>query len=170
MRWTRRRARRAALTRTAKSCGPDAPALASSSREASFLGAMVTIKPVTKESTKETVKPLRGESRMIRLNLWFLTPVLSSLHRRPRVQSAPGFPRSLLRVAPRPLFWGETICKTRAHGVRENAAAHPTVIARSALATKRSSSSFVVLDCFACARNDGSHLPKSASPHTASTR
>jgi hypothetical protein len=31
--------------RTAKSCGPDAPTLASSSREASFLGATVAIKP-----------------------------------------------------------------------------------------------------------------------------
>jgi hypothetical protein len=56
--------------RTAKSCGPDAPTLASSPREASFSGMTVTIKPVTGESTKETVKPLRGESRMIRLNLW----------------------------------------------------------------------------------------------------
>jgi hypothetical protein len=36
----------------AKSCGSDAPVLASSSREASFLGATVTIKPVTEEITK----------------------------------------------------------------------------------------------------------------------
>jgi hypothetical protein len=34
-----------APTRTAKSCGPDAATLASSSREASFLGATVTNKP-----------------------------------------------------------------------------------------------------------------------------
>src|ERR1700749_2881574 len=40
------------VMRTAKSCGPDAPALASSSREAHFLGATVTTKPVTEESTK----------------------------------------------------------------------------------------------------------------------
>jgi hypothetical protein len=51
MRWTRQcqagevRARRMALSRTAKSCGPDAPTLASSSREASFLGATVANKP-----------------------------------------------------------------------------------------------------------------------------
>jgi hypothetical protein len=35
----------ALISRTAKSCGPDAPTLASSSREASFLGATVTTKP-----------------------------------------------------------------------------------------------------------------------------
>jgi hypothetical protein len=56
---------------------------------------------------RNPLKPLRGEGRMIRLNLWFLTPVLSSLHRRPRAQSAPGFPRSLLRVALRPLSKGD---------------------------------------------------------------
>ena len=33
------------ILRTAKSCGPDAPTLASSSREASFTGAMVANKP-----------------------------------------------------------------------------------------------------------------------------
>jgi hypothetical protein len=33
------------VRRTAKSCGPDAPTLASSSREASFLGATVARKP-----------------------------------------------------------------------------------------------------------------------------
>jgi hypothetical protein len=34
-----------ATLRTAKSCGPDAPTLASSSREASFLGMTVANKP-----------------------------------------------------------------------------------------------------------------------------
>ena len=38
--------------RTAKSCGPDAPTLASSSREAGFSGATVATKPVTGESAK----------------------------------------------------------------------------------------------------------------------
>jgi len=38
-------ARRTMPGRTAKSCGPDAPTLASSSREASFLGATVARKP-----------------------------------------------------------------------------------------------------------------------------
>ena len=46
MRWTRVALLTRALTlRTAKSCGPDVPTLASSSREASFLGMTVTTKP-----------------------------------------------------------------------------------------------------------------------------
>jgi hypothetical protein len=58
---------RSALTkalslRTAKSCGPDAPTLASSSREASFLqvsrGRRWQESPVTGESAKETVKTI----------------------------------------------------------------------------------------------------------------
>src|ERR1019366_5434002 len=48
--------------RTAKSCGPDAPTLASSSREASFLqvfwGRRWQQSPVTGESTKETVNTI----------------------------------------------------------------------------------------------------------------
>jgi hypothetical protein len=41
------------LLRTAKSCGPDAPTLASSPlRSKHFSGAMVARKPVTKESAK----------------------------------------------------------------------------------------------------------------------
>ena len=51
--------------------------------------------PVTEESTKETVTPSRRESRICPVDLWFLTPVLFYLHRRPRVQSAPGFPCAL---------------------------------------------------------------------------
>jgi hypothetical protein len=42
----------AGMTRTAKSCGSDAAVLASSSREASFLGATVAKQPFTGESTK----------------------------------------------------------------------------------------------------------------------
>jgi hypothetical protein len=44
------------VRRTAKSCGPDAPALASSLQNHSQ--ATVTIKPVTGESAKETVKTI----------------------------------------------------------------------------------------------------------------
>ena len=51
------------LTRTAKSCGSDAPMLASSLREEAQ--ATVSNKLVTGKSTKETVKPLRGECRVI---------------------------------------------------------------------------------------------------------
>jgi len=49
--------------RTAKSCGPDAAVLASSLREEAQ--ATVARKPITGEITKETVKPLRGECRVI---------------------------------------------------------------------------------------------------------
>src|ERR1700736_3874565 len=57
MRWTRRCCRRTAPTRTAKSCGPDAPTLVSSLR------VMIRKRrwqesPVTGESTKETVKTI----------------------------------------------------------------------------------------------------------------
>ena len=47
------------VTRTAKSCGPDAPMLASSSREAfASRGRWWQESPVTGESTKETVKTI----------------------------------------------------------------------------------------------------------------
>ena len=48
----RRRARRTRLTRTAKSCGPDAAVLALSPREAKLPRATVARKPFTGESTK----------------------------------------------------------------------------------------------------------------------
>ena len=49
--------------RTAKPCGPDAPTLASSSREASFSRAMVANKPGHQGEREVSRKPLRGESR-----------------------------------------------------------------------------------------------------------
>jgi hypothetical protein len=52
-----RRCRRAVLTRTAKSCGPDAPTLASSLRRRLRRRRWQT-SPVTGESTKETVKTI----------------------------------------------------------------------------------------------------------------
>src|SRR5579872_2552375 len=59
MRWTLWRARRARMKRTVKSCGPDAPTLASS-RPRCFRIAPATVatKPVTGESAKETVKTI----------------------------------------------------------------------------------------------------------------
>jgi hypothetical protein len=59
-----------ALTRTAKSCGPDAPTLASSCAEVSAQRWWQT-SPVTKESAKETVKTNRvRECRVISVDLW----------------------------------------------------------------------------------------------------
>src|SRR5262245_66568630 len=53
---------RRTLRRTAKSCGPGAATLASI-RPACSGTATVTTKAASPGSTKETVKPLRGESR-----------------------------------------------------------------------------------------------------------
>jgi hypothetical protein len=66
MRWTRRRARRATLTRTAKSCGPDAPMLASSSWEASFSRATVTTSRSPGRARRKPLKPLRRKCRVFR--------------------------------------------------------------------------------------------------------
>jgi hypothetical protein len=55
MRWTLMALSTRALTRTAKSCGPDAPTLASSLRK-SFRKRRWQTSPVTGESAKETVK------------------------------------------------------------------------------------------------------------------
>jgi hypothetical protein len=50
--------------RTAKSFGPDTPALVSSFTKA-FREATVARKPFTGESSKKTVKPLRWEGRSV---------------------------------------------------------------------------------------------------------
>jgi hypothetical protein len=50
--------------RTAKSCGPDAATLASSSSEASFSGATVARKPVHRGEREISRKPSRRESRV----------------------------------------------------------------------------------------------------------
>src|SRR3954452_7832034 len=96
MRWTRRGSqRRPVLLRTAKSCGPDAPTLASSlARRIAGRGWQES--PVTRESMKETVKTIAqgvpGETG---------EPVVTTLvcfslsHARLRVHRAPGIPCAL---------------------------------------------------------------------------
>jgi hypothetical protein len=65
MRWTRRCWRRAASTRTAKSCGPGAPMQALSPREAeSFAKATVAIAGSPRRA-RISRKPLRGEGRSV---------------------------------------------------------------------------------------------------------
>jgi hypothetical protein len=81
--------------RTAKSCGPDPPTLGSSwlkmIRRRRWLKS-----PVRRGEHEAAVKTNRaGKAGSLRLNLWFLTRVLSSLHTRPRVQPASGFPCAL---------------------------------------------------------------------------
>ena len=56
--------RRAQAVRTAKPCGPGAPTLASSWREASFLGAMVARKPGHQGERGISCKPSRREGRI----------------------------------------------------------------------------------------------------------
>src|SRR2546421_7291372 len=61
-----------ARRRTAKSCGPGAATVASIRAGPCWRGNGDKKTPLTGESTKETVKPLRGESRDDWLNLWWI--------------------------------------------------------------------------------------------------
>ncbi len=94
--------------RTVKSCGPDAPVAGVSSQVAkSVFAKTVTSKPgLAGESTKQTVKPSRRESRIAPVTPVVLPPVLF-VARDPWVQSAPGFPCALCSQS------GETKGKTR---------------------------------------------------------
>jgi hypothetical protein len=101
-------ARRAALLRTAKSCGPDAPTLASSWRK-QFRRRRWQMSPVTGESAEETVKTIAqgrpGETGepVVTTLVWFLS-----------------FPREAAgatgtRLSLRPLFLrGTSSCRPRA--------------------------------------------------------
>jgi hypothetical protein len=115
MRWTRQRRRavwrgRTALLRTAKSCGSDAPMLASSSQGASFLRATVANKPVAGESTKETVKTIAQGRPGVPVNLWSTTVCFL-----PFAHGAMGAAGT--RFSLRPLFYSRAnVCKVRAHG------------------------------------------------------
>jgi hypothetical protein len=124
MRWTRQRQRavvvagrsfgpvsdqqarrRTMLLRTAKSCGPDAPTLASSLVEASrgptgpgspsICEATVAKEPGHRGARKKPLKPLRRESRFGPVNLWCLPTCFLPLHVGPRVHRTPGFPCAL---------------------------------------------------------------------------
>ena len=68
MRWTRRRARRARLRRTAKSCGPDTPTLVSSSR--SRRAGDGGKKARSPGRARISRKAMRRESRMSPLDLY----------------------------------------------------------------------------------------------------
>src|SRR5207245_529619 len=67
-------------------------------------------RPLTGESTKETVKPLRGESRDVSaVPVKPVCIVIYFQHTALRAQSAPGFPCALFSRR------GTTRCKTRAY-------------------------------------------------------
>jgi hypothetical protein len=144
---------RAWLMRTAKSCGPDAPVLASSLWIRSQ--ATVARKPVTGESPKETVKPSRRESRDASAGpVCSCAHFLVHLHTRPRVQRAPGFPCALCsRRRERYANLGHFTPRDRGFTSLERSenwiqGSPPSL--RGALATKQSIVSlFGTMDCFA---------------------
>ena len=92
MRWTWVTARDERLSsRTAKSCGPSAPTLASSSRVARFSGVKVARKPGHLGEREVNRKPSRRESRRCSGSPVVLPPCFF-VARGPWVQSAPAFP------------------------------------------------------------------------------
>src|SRR3984957_13496437 len=76
----------------------------------------VTTKPITGESTKQAVTPLRRECRMMRRTCGDYACVLFYLHTRLRMRRAPGIPCALLI---------EGFCKARAHRVPRDGAVAP---------------------------------------------
>jgi hypothetical protein len=92
------------LLRTAKSCGPDAPTLASSSRSSVgptglrqnlTLRMTVAKEPGHRGARHKPLKPLRAGMPGDPGGPVASTPVLSTLHRGLRVQRAPGIPHAL---------------------------------------------------------------------------
>ena len=138
------------LTRTAKSCGPDAPALASSWRKhvgptgpgCALSASDGDNKPIAGEITKETVKTIAcGSAGLIRWTCGDYTRVLSTFAH--EAAGALGIRRS-----PRPLLGG-SIKHNSGESRRGNADSHVDVIARSN-ATKQSTLSLRgEMDCFA---------------------
>jgi hypothetical protein len=153
MRWTRQRRGanilrgRTTLMRTAKSCGPDAPTLASSSREASFLGATVARKPGhrgEREISRKTIAQGRpGDSG---------GPVVTNARAHYSTRAAAGATGT--RLSLRPLFWGGSNLHNSGAIRRGMADAHLAVIASVAKQSILSSRSHGLLRRFA-PRNDG---------------
>jgi hypothetical protein len=110
MQWTRVTATDERLNaRTAKSCGPVAPTLASSARGASFSGVKVARKPGHLGEREVSRKPLRRESRRRSGSPVVLPPVLFLLHGTRGCDRHPAFP------APSASREGRKSCKARAH-------------------------------------------------------
>jgi hypothetical protein len=99
MRWTRQRRRAFWRGRTAQLADgevvwfrrPDAGV----KLRGAFRVATVTTKPVTEESTKETVKTIAQGRPGVPVNLWSTTVCFLPLHTGLWVQRAPGFPCAL---------------------------------------------------------------------------
>src|SRR5438067_11187980 len=98
------------VRRTAKSCGSDAPTLASSRRKY-FRWRRWQTSPVTGKSTKETVKTIaRGMPGEPGVTVVTMLVCSFILHARLRARRAPGIPCALS-------LWVKHSCTTRAHRV-----------------------------------------------------
>src|SRR5258706_14925593 len=134
------------LMRTAKSCGSDAPMLASSL--ANFRGTTVSSKPGhrgEREVSRKTIA--RGRPGLLRCTCGDYARVSISLHTRLRVQWAPGFPCALYSQR------GETVFAKLGRIAPRDCGGATSLRG----ATRRSNPFFLgaPMDCFACARNDG---------------
>jgi hypothetical protein len=150
-----------ALTRTAKSCGPDAPTLASSWRRQLRRRRWQT-SPVTGESTKETVKTIaRGMPGVSGVTVVTNACAFYTTHAAAGASSARHSLRPLMRWAGcykvnLARMRGE-IAKLWLHVI---ACDKREAFAQGSNATKQSTLSFRgKMDCFANARNDGRHCP-----------
>jgi hypothetical protein len=93
-RWTQRHRRRTVLKRTAKTCGPDAPVLASSWRSVPPM--TVARKPVHRGERVISRKAIaQGMSDCLRCPVCSCAHFLCTLRMRPRVQRASGIPCAL---------------------------------------------------------------------------
>jgi hypothetical protein len=149
MRWTRAALlTRALCLRTAKSCGPDAPTLASSFAEAIPRGDGGKQARSPGRARRKPLKPLRGECRVFRCDRGDYACVLFYFaHKAAGASSA--------RHSLRPLIRGRDVSgKTRARGAARSRRCIPT----SLRGAPRRSNPCVFpgpMDCFASARNDG---------------
>jgi hypothetical protein len=121
-------------TRTAKSCGPDAPvAGVKFLRGSRLLGATVTNKLWSRRGEHGiSRKPLRREGRSVSAEpVCSCAFLFSFAHETAGAARTRSFLRPLLRVAPAPSeFLGRMNLQNSGEGCRENADAYPAVIAR----------------------------------------
>src|SRR5689334_20814499 len=103
--------------RAVKSRGPDLPTLGSSLQTMNCRRRRLS-SPDSGESAYKPLNHCAGKAGSLRLNLWFLTRVLSTLHTRPRVQPASGLPcaLSLKRDDERNITRAIRVARTRALG------------------------------------------------------
>ena len=137
--------------RTAKSCGSDASKLASSSREASFLGATVTRKPDHREEHVISRKAIaQGMSDCLRCPVCSCAHFFVHMHTRPPVQRASGIPCALyfLRAKNTGKPRADRAARTtmRIHGLGKEPARNPEQTSSMAVVRRRRPAS--ISPCF----------------------